>query len=234
MVDDFAKAFTTAFDLIGAFDPQLREIVFLSLEVSLTASVCAFAIGAPLGTALAVYRFPGRSALIVVVNALLGLPPVVVGLVVYLLLSRSGPLGSLGVLFTPSAMIIAQCLLTIPIAMALVHRTTTGLWVTYGDLLQNDGAGHFRAIWSLMNIGRDGMLTAFLAGFGRAIAEVGAIIVVGGNIQGYTRTMTTAIALETSKGALPLALALGMVLILISMTVNGVSLYFGKGLTAVK
>jgi tungstate transport system permease protein len=229
-VNDFVTAFATAFDLIGRLDPQLRDIVLLSIEVSLTASVCAFLIGAPMGTALAVYRFPGRSALIVIVNALLGLPPVVVGLVVYLLLSRSGPLGSFGILFTPSAMVIAQCLLALPIVMALVHRTTAGLWATYGDLLLNDGANRFRSIWSLMNIGREGMLTAFLAAFGRAIAEVGAIIIVGGNIQGYTRTMTTAIALETSKGDLPLALGLGIVLIVLSMAVSGVSLFFGRGL----
>ena len=229
-MNDFVTAFATAFDLIGRLDPQLRDIVLLSIEVSLTASVCAFLIGAPMGTALAVYRFPSRSALIVIVNALLGLPPVVVGLVVYLLLSRSGPLGSFGILFTPSAMMIAQCLLALPIVMALVHRTTAGLWATYGDLLLNDGANRFRSIWSLMNIGREGMLTAFLAAFGRAIAEVGAIIIVGGNIQGYTRTMTTAIALETSKGDLPLALGLGIVLIVLSMAVSGVSLFIGRGL----
>jgi len=231
-VNDFAIAFTTAFDLIGRLDPQLRGIVCLSMTVSLTASLLAFAIGAPLGSALSVYRFPGRSALIVIANALLGLPPVVVGLVVYLLLSRSGPLGSFGILFTPTAMVIAQSLLALPIVVALVHRTTAGLWATYGDLLLNDGATRFRSLWSLMNIGRDGMLTAFLAAFGRAIAEVGAIIIVGGNIQGYTRTMTTAIALETSKGDLPLALALGIVLIVLSMTVSGVGLYFGRGLTS--
>ena len=184
---DFTAAVLTAIDLIGRFDPYLREIVFLSIAVSLTAGVCAFVVGAPLGTALAVYRFPGRGTLIVVINSLLGLPPVVVGLVVYLLLSRSGPLGSLGILFTPTAMIIAQCLLTIPIVMALAHRTTTSLWVTYGDFLLTDGATRFRSIATLMSIGRDGLLTAFLAAFGRAIAEVGAIIIVGGNIQGYTR-----------------------------------------------
>ena len=230
-VNDFATAFITAIDLIGRFDPHLREIVLLSLAVSLTAAICAFAIGAPLGTALAVYRFPGRSALIVVVNSLLGLPPVVVGLVVYLLLSRSGPLGSFGILFTPTAMIIAQCTLAVPIVMALAHRTTAGLWHTYGDALLTDGATHVRSIPTLMSIGRDGLLTAFLAAFGRAIAEVGAIIIVGGNIQGYTRTMTTAIALETSKGDLPLALALGVVLIILSMTVSGASLFFGRALT---
>ena len=231
-MNDFAIAFTTAFDLIGRLDPQLRGIVGLSMAVSLSASLLAFAIGAPLGSALSVYRFPGRSALIVIANALLGLPPVVVGLVVYLLLSRSGPLGSFGILFTPTAMVIAQSLLALPIVVALVHRTTAGLWATYGDLLLNGGATRFRSLWSLMNIGRDGMLTAFLAAFGRAIAEVGAIIIVGGNIQGYTRTMTTAIALETSKGDLPLALALGIVLIVLSMTVSGVGLYFGRGLTS--
>lgn len=231
-MNDFAIAFATAFDLIGRLDPQLRGIVGLSMAVSLTASLLAFAIGAPLGSALSVYRFPGRSALIVIANALLGLPPVVVGLVVYLLLSRSGPLGSFGILFSPTAMVIAQSLLALPIVVALVHRTTAGLWATYGDLLLNDGATRLRSLWSLMNIGRDGMLTAFLAAFGRAIAEVGAIIIVGGNIQGYTRTMTTAIALETSKGDLPLALALGIVLIVLSMTVSGVGLYFGRGLTS--
>ena len=231
-MSDFAAAFATAFDLIARLDPQLLGIVSLSLIVSLTASLLAFAIGAPIGSALAVYRFPGRGALIVFANALLGLPPVVVGLVVYLLLSRSGPLGSFGILFTPTAMVIAQSMLALPIVVALVHRTTTGLWATYGDLLLNDGATRFRSLWSLMNIGRDGMLTAFLAAFGRAIAEVGAIIIVGGNIQGYTRTMTTAIALETSKGDLPLALALGIILIVLSMTVSGVGLFFGRGLTS--
>jgi tungstate transport system permease protein len=230
-MNDFSAAVLTAIDLIGRFDLHLREIVLLSIAVSLTAGVCAFAIGAPLGTALAVYSFPGRGALIVVVNSLLGLPPVVVGLVVYLLLSRSGPLGSFGILFTPTAMIIAQCCLAIPIVMALAHRTTAGLWDTYGDVLLTDGATRFRSIATLMSIGRDGLLTAFLAAFGRAIAEVGAIIIVGGNIQGYTRTMTTAIALETSKGDLPLALALGMILITLSMAVSGASLFFGRALT---
>ncbi|HEX3858983.1 MAG TPA: ABC transporter permease [Pseudolabrys sp.] len=230
-MNDFSAAVLTAIDLIGRFDPHLREIVLLSIEVSLTASICAFVIGAPLGTALAICRFPGRGALIVVVNSLLGLPPVVVGLTVYLLLSRSGPLGALGILFTPAAMVIAQCSLAIPIVVALAHRTTAGLWDTYGDVLLTDGATRFRSIVTLMGIGRDGLLTAFLAAFGRAIAEVGAIIIVGGNIQGYTRTMTTAIALETSKGDLPLALALGMVLIILSMTISGVSLFFGRALT---
>jgi tungstate transport system permease protein len=195
---------------------DLREIVILSLEVSLTASLCALVIGGPLGTALAVYRFRGRGALIVLANALLGLPPVVVGLAVYLLLSRSGPLGTFGILFTPTAMVIAQCALGTPIVVALVHRNTVGHWQAYGDAMLVDGASRARTIGPLMKIGQDGLLTAWLAAFGRAISEVGAILIVGGNIRGYTRTMTTAIALETSKGDLSLALALGVILIVLS------------------
>jgi tungstate transport system permease protein len=229
-MNDFAAAFYKAFTLIGGFDAELRGIVLLSLGVSLSASVCAFLIGAPLGTALAVYRFPGRGALIVIANALLGLPPVVVGLAVYLLLSRSGPLGSFGILFTPTAMVIAQCVLGTPIVIALVHRTAVGDWRTYGGALLVDGASRRRTIWPLLNIGREGLMTAFLAAFGRAIAEVGAIIIVGGNIRGYTRTMTTAIVLETSKGDLSQALALGMILVILSMAVSAVSLYLGRAL----
>ena len=219
-MQDFANALHTAAALIAHLDPELREIVFLSLGVSLTASICAFVIGSPVGTALAIYRFHGRGALIVIANALLGLPPVVVGLVVYLLLSRSGPLGSLGILFTPTAMVIAQTALGIPIVVALVHRMTVDIWATYGDALLVDGASRLRAMIPIMLIGRDGLLTAFLAAFGRAIAEVGAIIIVGGNIRGFTRTMTTTIALETSRGDLALALALGLILILLSVTVS--------------
>ena len=227
---DFSTAIGTALTLIARDDADLREIVILSLEVSLTASICALLIGAPLGTALAVYRFRGRGALIVIANALLGLPPVVVGLAVYLILSRSGPLGSRGILFTPTAMIIAQCVLGVPIVTALVHRNTVGHWRAYGDAMLVDGASRRRTIGPLMSIGRDGLLTAWLAAFGRAIAEVGAIIIVGGNIRGYTRTMTTAIALETSKGDLSLALALGIILIVLSMAVSALSLYFTRAL----
>src|SRR5580698_1983819 len=162
-MNDFAEAFYTAVELIYRVDADLRAIVGLSLGVSLTASACAFVIGAPLGTALAVYRFRGRGVLVVIVNALLGLPPVVVGLVVYLLLSRSGVLGSFGILFTPAAMVIAQCALGTPIVIALVHRPATGNWRAYGDALLVDGASRARAIWPLMSIGRDGLLTAFLA-----------------------------------------------------------------------
>jgi tungstate transport system permease protein len=229
-MNDFAAALRLAVELIGRLDAELGAIVLLSLEVSLTASACAFAIGAPLGTALAVYRFRGRGALIVIANSLLGLPPVVVGLAVYLLLSRSGPLGSLGVLFTPTAMVIAQTVLATPIVIALVHRVAAGLWRAYGDSLLVSGATRRRAIGPLMRMGREGLLTAFLAAFGRAIAEVGAIIIVGGNIRGYTRTMTTTIALETSRGDLSLALALGMILIALSMAVSAASLFIGRGL----
>ena len=230
-MNDFAQALDTAASLIFHLDAELREIVSLSLGVSLTASLCAFVIGAPLGTALAVYRFRGKGALIVIANALLGLPPVVVGLAVYLLLSRSGPLGSFGILFTPTAMVIAQAVLGTPIVIALVHRMTVDVWAAYGDALLVDGASRLRAIGTIMLIGREGLLTAFLAAFGRAIAEVGAIIIVGGNIRGYTRTMTTAIALETSKGGLSFALALGIILIILSMTVSALSLFFGRALT---
>ena len=230
-MNDFADALYTAANLIGQADAELVEIVSLSLGVSLTASICAFVIGAPLGTALAVFRFHGKGALIVIANALLGLPPVVVGLAVYLLLSRSGPLGSFGILFTPTAMAIAQAVLATPIVIALVHRMTVGVWAAYGDALLVDGASRLRALGPIMLIGREGLLTAFLAAFGRAIAEVGAIIIVGGNIRGYTRTMTTAIALETSKGELSFALALGIILITLSMTVSALSLFFGRALT---
>jgi tungstate transport system permease protein len=229
-MNDFASALHVALGLIARFDVDLRAIVLLSLQVSLTASACAFAIGAPLGTALAVYRFRGRGAVVVVANSLLGLPPVVVGLSVYVLLSRSGPLGAFGLLFTPAAMIIAQALLGTPIVIALVHRVAVGLWRAYGDSFLVSGASRFRAIRPLMKVGREGLLTAFLAAFGRAIAEVGAIIIVGGNIRGYTRTMTTTIALETSRGDLSLALALGIILVVLSMAVSAAALFFGRGL----
>jgi tungstate transport system permease protein len=224
-MNDLSTAIRTALALTAGNDSDLREIVILSLQVSLTASLCALLIGGPLGTALALYRFRGRGALIVLANALLGLPPVVVGLAVYLLLSRSGPLGAFGILFTPTAMVIAQCALGTPIVVALVHRNTIGLREAYGDAMLVDGASRGQTIGPLMKIGQNGLLTAWLAAFGRAIGEVGAIIIVGGNIRGYTRTMTTAIALETSKGDLSVALALGVILIVLSMTVSAVSLY---------
>jgi tungstate transport system permease protein len=218
-MSDLAQAFLVALRLIRSLDPELIGIVALSLRVSLSATAIAFLIGAPIGVLLAITRFRGRTAAIVLANALLGLPPVVMGLIVYLLLSRSGPLGRFGLLFTPTAMIIAQTCLAIPIVVALVHRTSDSLWLRYGDVLAVDGASHLRTIRELLLMGRSGLLTASLAAFGRAIAEVGAIIIVGGNIRGSTRTMTTAIALETSKGDLPLALGLGVILISLSIVV---------------
>jgi tungstate transport system permease protein len=199
---------------------EFVRIVALSLGVSLSATVAAIVLGLPLGAALAVFRFPGRRALIVIVNALLGLPPVVVGLAHYLVLSYSGPLGMLRLLFTPGAMVLAQAVLATPIVTALVHRAVADLWADYGGALQVDGATRLRTIPVLLAMGRLRVLTAALAGFGRTISEVGAILVVGGNIAGYTRTMTTAIALETSKGNLSLALGLGFVLIGISVAVS--------------
>ena len=199
---------------------EFVRIVALSLGVSLSATALSVALGLPLGAALAVFRFPGRRILVVIVNALLGLPPVVVGLALYLVLSHAGPLGALRLLFTPGAMVLAQTVLATPIVTALVHRAVADLWADYGGALQVDGATRLRAIPALLAMGRKQMLTAALAGFGRTISEVGAILVVGGNIAGYTRTMTTAIALETSKGNLSLALGLGFVLIGISIAVS--------------
>src|SRR5437868_2340414 len=220
----------SAWQLIAGGDATLLAIVRLSLVVSLSAVAIAALIGLPLGALLALSSFPGRGVLIVVLNAFMGLPPVVVGLAVYLLLSRSGPLGAFGILFTPTAMMIAQAVLATPIVIALVHRVAVGLWRAYGDSLLISGASRLRAIRPLMRMGREGLLTAFLAAFGRTIAEVGAIIIVGGNIRGYTRTMTTAIALETSRGDLSLALALGMILLGLSMAVSAASLFIGRGL----
>jgi tungstate transport system permease protein len=217
---DIGHALLIAIALIGSFDPELIGIVTLSLRVSLSATVVAMVIGAPLGGVLAVRRFWGRQGIIIFANALLGLPPVVVGLMIYLALSRSGPLGFAGLLFTPAAMIVAQVVLATPIVVALVHSTMSTLWSEYGDVLRADGASMNRSVRELFIIGRGALLTAFLAAFGRAIAEVGAIIIVGGNIRGFTRTMTTTIALETSKGDLALALGLGLILILLSVIVS--------------
>ncbi|MGX1324554.1 tungstate transport system permease protein [Bradyrhizobium sp. USDA 377] len=222
-MNDFARSIGAAFVLIGDADAELLGIVALSVRVSLTASLVALAIGAPFGALLAITRFRGRQVIIVLTNALLGLPPVVVGLALYLLLSRSGPLGAAGLLFTPTAMVIAQTLLATPIVVALVHRPASLLWAEYGDLARIDGLSAFRSMALLLALGRTSLLTAFLAAFGRAIAEVGAIIIVGGNIRGFTRTMTTAIALETSKGDLPLALGLGLILLALSVAVSTVA-----------
>ena len=219
-MNDFLGALAAAWQLVLSGDPILVGIVSLSLSVSLMAVLLASVIGLPLGAALAVLRFPGRNAAVVVVNALMGLPPVVAGLFVYLLLSRSGPLGSLGLLFTPTAMVIAQVVLVSPIIAAVARQMVEDLWREYGDLYILDGAGRVHTICSLLWLGRFSLITAVLAGLGRAAAEVGAIIIVGGNIAGVTRTMTTAIALETSRGDLSLALGLGIILLSLTLAVN--------------
>lgn len=222
-MDDLGAAFSTALDLVAAGDPALAAIVGLSLRVSLAAVALAALVGLPLGALLAVARFPGRRGVVVALNALMGLPPVVAGLLIYLLLSRSGPLGGLGLLFTPSAMVVAQAVLIAPILAALSRQVLEELWEEYAEQLRSLGAGPRRAVPTLLWDGRFALLTVLLAGFGRASAEVGAVMVVGGNIEGFTRVMTTAIALETSKGDLPLALALGVVLMAIVLTVNALA-----------
>jgi tungstate transport system permease protein len=226
-MSDLGRAFTLALGLILDGNSELVRIVLLSLEVSLTATVLAFALAAPFGAALAAWSFPGRNALLVAINALLGLPPVVVGLVVYLLLSRSGPLGRFGLLFTPTAMVVAQTILTAPIVVALTHLATEGLWAEYGDALQLDGASRMRTVGTLLAMARTGLVTVFLAAFGRAIAEVGAIILVGGKTRHYTRTMTTAIVLLTSEGDLPLALGLGVILIALTLAFSALAFAIG-------
>jgi tungstate transport system permease protein len=201
-------------------DPRLWQIVALSLGVSLSAVTIATLIGMPLGAAIAVGRFPGRQALIVVLNALMGLPPVVVGLFIYLLLSRAGPLGNLGLLFTPPAMVIAQTVLVLPIIAALTRQAVEDAWREYEEQLRSLGVHGWRGALTVLWDIRFSLLTAVLAGLGRASAEVGAVMIVGGNIDGVTRVMTTTIALETSKGDLPLALGLGMVLMVIVLALN--------------
>jgi len=209
-------------------EPELVRIVGLSLRVSLTAVVLGSIIGLPLGALLALTRFPGRNACIVVLNACMGLPPVVVGLIVYLILSRSGPLGTLGWLFTPAGMVMAQVVLITPIVAALSRQTVADLWSEYEEQLRSLGLTPLKAIATLLWDGRFSLSTAVFAGFGRAIAEVGAIIIVGGNIAGYTRTMTTAISLETSRGDLALAMALGIVLLAIAIGINAAATTLGN------
>lgn len=210
----------SALQLVLGGDPALFAIVRLSLAVSLSATVCAALLGAPLGALIALSRFPGRQFVVVALNALMGLPPVVAGLAIYLLLSRSGPLGSFGLLFTPQAMVITQTLLVLPIIAALTRQTVEDLWMEYRDELAAMDVGPLRRVSTLLWDARFSLVTALLAGFGRAAAEVGSIIIVGGNIEGYTRTMTTSIALETSRGNLSLAMGLGLVLIAIVLLVN--------------
>ncbi len=221
------QALGTALALVIGLDSDLIEIVGLSLRVSLTAVALAALIGLPVGAAIAVFRFPGRGACVVALNALMGLPPVVVGLIVYLALSRAGPFGVLGLLFTPAAMIVAQTVLITPIIASLARQVSEDLWAEYREQLRSLGVGPWRAVATVLWDGRFSLLTAVLAGFGRASAEVGAVMIVGGNIDHATRVMTTAIALETSKGNLALALGLGFVLIALSLAINALS--FGLG-----
>jgi tungstate transport system permease protein len=222
-MSDFSLALREAARLIGGAEGELYSIVALSLRVSLTAVTLATLIGLPLGALIAITRFRGRDAVIVALNALMGLPPVVVGLLVYLLLSRAGPLGDLGLLFTPTAMVIAQTILIAPIIAGLARQTLEDAWQEYAEQLRSLGAGPLAAALTLLWDTRYSLFTVVLAGFGRAAAEVGAVMIVGGNIDGVTRVMTTSIALETSKGDLPLALGLGLVLIALVLAINAVA-----------
>ena len=217
---DLWPALTAAFELLSRGDGYLRDIVVLSLQVSLTAVAIATVVGLPIGAMTALFRFPGRRVLVVLLNALMGLPPVVVGLVVYLLLSRAGPFGVFGLLFTPTAMIIAQFILVLPIIAALSRQVMEEMWLEYREQLQSLGVAPLGQLSVLLWDGRFALLTAVLAGFGRATAEVGAVMIVGGNIDHVTRVMTTTIALEASKGDLAKALGLGAVLLLVSLAVN--------------
>ncbi len=219
-MDTLVTAIGHGLALIATFDSKLLQIVGLSLAVSLSAVALASIVALPLGAVLAIERFRGRALVIVVLNALMGLPPVVVGLLVYLLLSRAGPLGAFGLLFTPQAMIIAQTVLIAPIIAALVRQAIEDAWVEYEEQLRSLGVRGWQAALTLLWDTRFSLLTAVLAGLGRAAAEVGAVMIVGGNIDGVTRVMTTAIALETSKGDLPLALGLGVVLVVIVVLLN--------------
>jgi tungstate transport system permease protein len=225
---DQPNAFIAAIRMVAGFDPVLARIVALSLQVTLTATAVSIVIGLPIGAALALGRFRGRAAVVVTFNALMGLPPVVAGLVVYLALSRSGPLGDLGLLFSPGAMVIAQTVLITPILVSLTRQVVEDLWREYEAQLRSLGSSAAAAIPTLLWDGRFSLLTAILAGFGRASAEVGAVLLVGGNIAGHTRTMTTAIALETSRGALDLALALGIILIGLTLVLNTAAYLAGR------
>ncbi len=219
-MQDFGAAFGQAFALIAGFDPALMEIIGLSMRVTFTAVVIACVIGLPLGAVLAVGKFPGRATLVVLISALMGLPPVVVGLAVYMMLSAAGPLGVLQLLYTPTAMIIAQSILVTPIIAALTRQVIEDMHGEYDELLRSMGSRRLSTVATLLWDARYSLLTAALAGLGRALAEVGAVMIVGGNINHVTRVMTTAIALETSKGALALALGLGIILVGLSILVN--------------
>jgi tungstate transport system permease protein len=228
-MNEFSNAFRTALQLLVEMDPGLVEIVLLSLRVSLSAVILAAVFALPLGAFVALTQFPGRRSIVILMNAMMSLPPVVVGLVIYLLLSHTGPLGVTGLLFTPTAMVIAQCVLVLPIIAALTRQTVFDLHEEYDEYLRSVGAGTWQKIATLLWDGRTRLSTAILAGFGRAIAEVGAVIIVGGNILHSTRVMTTTIALETSKGDLGMALGLGIILVLMSVAVNTAVVTIGGG-----
>jgi tungstate transport system permease protein len=223
-MNGFSSAAGNALSMIATLDADLVEIVLLSLQVSLGAVAIASVVALPLGALIALQHFPGRRGVIILLNALMGLPPVVVGLMVYLLLSRAGPLGSMGLLFTPTAMVIAQSIIVLPIIAALARQTIADLHEEYDEYLRSLGCTPMQSVATLLWDGRFRLLTAVMAGFGRAIAEVGAVIIVGGNIQHSTRVMTTTIALETSKGNLALALGLGLILVTIALSVNAAAL----------
>ena len=228
-MNDFSNAIAVAWELVIGLDADLVEIVVLSLEISLSAVFIATLVALPLGAAVAVFRFPGRGACIVLLNALMGLPPVAVGLLIYLLLSRAGPLGEHGLLYTPAAMVIAQAVLVVPIIAALAQQILSELYGEYEEQLRSLGVSSARAIPTLLWDGRFSLLIAVLAGFGRASAEVGAVIIVGGNINHLTRVMTTTIALETSKGNLAMALGLGLILGLSVVLVNALTVVVRSG-----
>jgi tungstate transport system permease protein len=213
-------AFEQAISLIVSVNPDLLEILWLSIQVSLTALLFSVVLGLPIGTSLAISKFPGKKACVTIINSLMGLPPVVVGLLVYLLLSRSGPFGVLGLLYTPTAMVIAQVVLITPLIAALAYQVMDDLHREYRDLFQSLGIPLIKAVPTYLWDARYSLVTSVLAGFGRAISEVGAVIIVGGNIDHLTRVMTTAIALETSKGELAIALALGIILLALALIVN--------------
>ena len=228
-MNDFSNAIAVAWELVIGLDADLVEIVVLSLEISLSAVLIATLVALPLGAAVAVFRFPGRGACIVLLNALMGLPPVAVGLFIYLLLSRAGPLGEHGLLYTPAAMVIAQTVLVVPIIAALAQQILSELYGEYEEQLRSLGVSSVGAIPTLLWDGRFSLLIAVLAGFGRASAEVGAVIIVGGNINHLTRVMTTTITLETSKGNLAMALGLGLILVLIVILVNALTVAVRSG-----
>ena len=224
-MEPYGDNFTGAFRLLIRLDPDLLEIVGLSLRMTAAAVAIATVVGLPIGAGLALFRFRGRQAVVAVLNALMGFPPVVLGLILYMLLSRAGPLGVLGLLFTPSAMIIAQACLVLPIIAALTRQVIEDLWREYDEQLRSLGAKPGRSVFTLLWDGRFSLVTGVLAGFGRVVGEVGSIMIVGGNIDHYTRTMTTAIALETSKGNFALCLGLGAILMVLALGVNGAAVF---------